>query len=93
MKCDEAEREREKERRREGGGQSSGQPTELLRLSASAPTQSEHLNLHLLVQLVKPKGANGVASVHFVVVVVVDWRRLVNNLLHLIVFAANYSIP
>lgn len=90
MKCDEAEREREKERRREGEGKSSGQPTELLRLSASAPTQSEHLNLHLLVQLVKPKGANGVASVRFVVV---HWRRLVNNLLHLIVFAANYSIP
>lgn len=85
--------EREKERRREGERQSSGQPTELLRLSASAPTQSEHLNLNLLVQLVKPKGGNGVASVHFVVVVVVDWRRLVNNLLHLIVFAANYSIP
>lgn len=59
MKCDEAEKEREKKR---GGGENSGQPTELLRLSASAPTQSEHLNLHLLVQLVKPKGANGVAS-------------------------------
>lgn len=91
MKCDEAERESEREKKREGGGgKSSGQPTELLWLSASAPTQSEHLNLHLLVQLVKPKGANSVASVHFVVV---DWRRLVNNLLHLIVFAANYSIP
>lgn len=54
MKCDEAERERG----RGGEEESSGQPTELLGLSASAPTQSEHLNLHLLVQLDKPKGAN-----------------------------------